>query len=851
MEDKTIGFMKRSVAGLLLFFTIVFWLMMSVMTAFADDINCYIGNVYMMGISEAVEKHFLTIVHERVASLKRTANYAYANLGTTPAENLSKVIAEAGTYGFSHVAVIKEDNTLEPILGGAFVIEDEQGFLKEIDDGKESIRLATAEDGCLLYVVGIKTNYTNPEGKHRVTYLIAGNSTAELVDQLKLTQNKDDTSSSSIFNEEGTFVARSTQDAYTNHYDKVKGIIVKSDLGTGEEFEENLKERLAANKVTFVHMTDSSGNVLHLVYTQLADSRWYLVTGINYKKMSQGVDRIIGRWHTAILSGFTLVILVMGCFYVRMYRLFREQLEKIQISEEHARHANEVKTEFLSNVSHDIRTPMNTIVLSTRIAKENLDDKEILEKNLNNILISGRHLLGLVGGILDMTRFEEGKVDLKLENFPLTEMVRGVCTVIQNQTKAKGQSFVCYPENITSEYVRSDRTRLAQVMMNLLSNSVKYTPGKNGRVELWISEKPSGKGDAYVMLCIKIKDNGIGMNSDFLEHLYEPFTREDRKRVGTTQGVGLGMSIAKKNIDLLGGSISVESEVGRGTEFNIALDLLKADNPKTLELTGRSFLVVDEEERGGASVRDTIERLGGRAELLTELPDADAVIDRLAAARRDGVSYEAILWSERFNEMERQTALIKGILESKQLLDTQIYLITKDWLEWRDWAKPLGITKYIQKPVFPSTLYEALSPEETEEPLCEADIAYLRQKNIRILVAEDNEINWEILSMLLKKISDRVDHAENGKHCVGLFSQSPPGSCQLVLMDIRMPIMGGYSAAELIRASGRQDANVPIIAITADTLEEDIRKVFDAGMNEYVSKPINFDDLTKKIRSVL
>lgn len=386
---------------------------------------------------------------------------------------------------------------------------------------------------------------------------------------------------------------------------------------------------------------------------------------------------------------------------------------------------------------------------------------------------------------------------------------------------------------------------MSQIILNLLSNAVKYTAAETGKVDFRIAQKPSSRGGGYVQLCICVKDNGIGMAPGFQKHLFEPFAREDRKRVGKIQGAGLGMVITKQNIDLMEGSISVQSKVDVGTEFHVVIDVERAANEKELRMEPRSILVMDEPCKIGKALQDMLHGMGASADVTQ---DPYKVPDMLREAFKAGKTYDAILWNDNDRDSDERRRLIRGIMESEFCKDTEFWLMIKDWLSWRDRAKELGIEHYIEKPVFPSDLYQAFGERSAKK---EQSREQILKQDLNILVAEDNEINREILKMLLDQISQKADYAENGKVCVELFQKSPPGYYDLILMDIRMPEMDGYEATEIIRGLNRADAKIPIIAITADMFDEDVRKGFEKGMNEYVAKPIDFDELVRKINLLL
>lgn len=437
MDNKFKKFFVISCIGLLTFLSALFLLIVVEMQRFSHRTTDYISETYMRGINEAIVKHYDTILSENIISLKSIGNYAYMNMGASKSENLNIVKSEALRAGFPYLAVIKENGEMEALLGETFEIENKDSFLEEIHAGEKSVRRATTKSGKLLYVVGIRTQYMNNEHKGRDTYLIAGKSTDYLVEQLSLREESNSVSFSTIFNREGRFVARSVKDSYVNIFEKMEDVVVESEMGKGSEYTDKLKKAIANSEELNTHIVSMAGRSIHLSYTPLPNSPWYLATGVHEGTMDEGLRDIFKDWMAIVLGGYTILVLILMFFYYTLYNLFVEQMEKLNRLQEQEKNANLAKTEFLANISHDIRTPMNTIVLSTRMAKEHTDDKEILNRSLDNILISGKHLLDLINGILDMTKFENDVATLKLEKVFLTELFKNISIVIGNQAKLK------------------------------------------------------------------------------------------------------------------------------------------------------------------------------------------------------------------------------------------------------------------------------------------------------------------------------------------------------------------------------------------------------------------------------
>jgi CheY-like chemotaxis protein len=420
--------------------------------------------------------------------------------------------------------------------------------------------------------------------------------------------------------------------------------------------------------------------------------------------------------------------------------------------------------------------------------------------------------------------------------------------IVQPQVKAKHQKFNISIFNILSENVHCDSVRLNQVLLNLLSNAIKFTP-ENGSIDVSLHEEPSPRGEEYVRILIQVKDTGIGMSEEFRQHIFESFAREDNKRIHRTEGTGLGMAITKYIVDAMKGEITVESQQGAGTEFKVVLDLMKAEERvEDMVLPDWVMLVVDDDQQLCESTVDSLRSIGIRAEWVLDGEDAVKMATRHHKQHND---YHVILLDWKLPDMD-------GIQTARELRrqlgnDVPILLMSAyDWTEIEDEARAAGISGFLMKPLFRSTLFYGLKPymgAEDDKPAAEED--KLTFSNKRILVAEDNELNWEIANELLRDLGLELDWAENGEVCTDLFQSSEPGCYDAILMDIRMPIMDGYEATDAIRAMDRPDAGLPIIAMTADAYSDDIQKCLSHGMNAHVAKPIDIDEVARILKRYL
>ena len=455
--------------------------------------------------------------------------------------------------------------------------------------------------------------------------------------------------------------------------------------------------------------------------------------------------------------------------------------------------------------------------------------------------MSGKHLLGLINDVLDMSKIESGKMTLSMDQVSLPEVIEGVVGIVQSQIRGKKQNFNVHVDNIEAEDVYCDGVRLNQVLLNLLSNAVKYTP-EEGTINLSLYEEKSPKGDEFIRVHVKVDDNGIGMSEEFLQKIFDSYSRADNKRVHRTEGAGLGMAITKYIVDAMGGTVEVQSELGKGTLFHLILDFEKAlVKEADMVLPAWKMLVVDDDEMMCRTTVEALSTIGIQAEWALSGEEA---VEQVQKHRRQRDDYEIILLDWKLPGMNG----LQAAREIRRELghDIPILLISAyDWSEFESEARESGITGFISKPLFRSTLYYGLRKymnyEETQTDRNEEN---MELAGYRVLVAEDNDLNWEVLNELLSDIGLKPEWAENGQICLEKFEQAEEGYYAAVFMDIRMPVMTGYEATEAIRALARPDAKtIPIIAMTADAFSEDVQRCLDCGMNAHTSKPVNMNEI--------
>ena len=518
-----------------------------------------------------------------------------------------------------------------------------------------------------------------------------------------------------------------------------------------------------------------------------------------------------------------------------------------------AESASRAKSDFLTNMSHDIRTPMNAIIGFTTLAVTNIDDTERVKDYLTKTLASSRHLLSLINDILDMSRIESGRLHLEESEVSLSEVLHDIKTIVGGQVHAKQLELYMDALDVADEDVCCDRTRLEQILLNLLSNAVKFTPA-GGTVSVRVRQNP-GTQHGCAQYEFRVRDTGIGMSAAFAKRIFEPFERERTSTVSRIQGTGLGMAITRNIVDMMGGTIEVQTEQGRGTEFIIRLPLRlqtgRRREERIEELAGLKALVVDDDFNTCDSVTKLLTRVGMRAEWT--LSGREAVL-RARQSIELGDPCRAYIIDWRLPDMNgiEVTRRIRSLND-----DTPIIILTAyDWSDIEAEARAAGVTAFCSKPMFLSDLRDALLTATGHAPkAAEPDVLPEAQADFhgrRVLLVEDNELNREIAVEILHEYGFLVDTAENGAIAVDKVRSSPADRYDLVLMDIQMPVMDGYTATQRIRAlNDPARAAVPIVAMTANVFEEERKRAFDCGMNAFLSKPLVIDALIAALQDIL
>ena len=553
----------------------------------------------------------------------------------------------------------------------------------------------------------------------------------------------------------------------------------------------------------------------------------------------------------AVVIGLLMIVIVIYAYKLRNEYLINDELKRqqkiLQDALLVAQKANDAKRDFLSRMSHEIRTPMNAIIGMSAIAFNYLDDKKRTADCLSKITFSSKHLLMLLNDVLDMSKIENGKLNIRQELFDLKNLVTSLADINYGLATAKGLAFEIVISGFKDELLLGDSMRVNQILLNLLSNAIKFTPkGGSVRLEIRMLRSASDK----IWLRFIVKDSGIGMKKEFLEHLYEPFEQADNGIARKYGGTGLGMAITKNLVAIMDGTIEVESQEGAGTTFMVDLPfgLSKVDKKTAAEMEEMRVLVVDDDNDTCEHAAVLLKGMGVNVDWA--LNGFEAIEKVRSACEDDGRCYDVCFIDWCMPELD-------GIETARRMRryvgpDVLIIIISAyDWSGIEEQAKAAGVNAFIAKPFFASNLYNTLLTVSRKPELGFSAVGNKETYDFggkKVLLVEDNELNMEIASELLKFVNLQVEHAENGKVAVDIFRNSKEKEYALIFMDIQMPLMNGYDAARCIRSSEHPAAGtIPIIAMTANAFNDDVQAAFDAGMNGHLAKPIDVEALYKTI----
>ena len=604
---------------------------------------------------------------------------------------------------------------------------------------------------------------------------------------------------------------------------------------SGDTAAQELFEKITSSTGSF-SMYNSRGEKCILAYTPIASkAEWVLLSFMPMNELNVNTENwmLVGIVSVGLLILFVFDLTVMLYFNQKLHAAARE-----------AAFANQAKTDFLSTMSHDIRTPMNAIIGLTTIAKKNLDDTESVRENLQKITLASNHLLTLINDILDISKVESGKLILSPQTFSIVEAVENLVNISQPMIKEKNIEFHFRISRMEKEYLYADQLRLNQIYINILSNAIKYTePG--GHVSVDMREDESKK-PGCVQLTYIVSDSGIGMSPEFMANMYQPFSRQTDSRVNSIQGTGLGLAITKQMVDLMNGVINCQSEPGKGTTFTVILDIPIAERQREdMVLEPMDVLIVDDDPIMLETAADTLKSLGVTADCAESASKALEMITHRHETEQD---YRIVILDWKMPDIDgiEMTRRIRSTVSP----DIPILLISAyDRTDIEGAAKKAGANAFISKPLFRSTLYDTINDVlGTGAKSAEPENDYSDLHGMNILIAEDFDINWEVISALLEMYGINTERAENGRICVEKIKSAAEGSYDLIFMDIQMPEMNGLDATKNIRALDDPWASsIPIIAMTADAFSENVTECLNSGMNGHISKPVDIKLVIKEI----
>ncbi len=806
-----------------------------------------IGAIYMSEMSKQIHQKFDAIIDLKLSQaqgiVKRTPQ-ENAQYGDAMIQELS---LSAEIREFTYLALYTEDEQQQIIYGNPVKIVKPEEFSEILKDKSKRVTTGFDENGDKVLMLAIDAEYPM-EGNKRSSSLVVALPMSYLEKALLLDEEAS-MMYSHIIRKDGSFVIRSGKGYQEDYFIRIKELFSELHGKTPEDYAQELKSTMEKDE-NYSTLIMVNGEYQQLYCSSLPNSEWYLVAVMPYGILNNNISELSNVRQYAILEACGVIIIGILIIFILYFRMSQQQLKELNEAKKEAIEANKAKSEFLSNMSHDIRTPMNGIVGMTAIAMSNINDNARVKDCLAKITLSSKHLLGLINDVLDMSKIESGKLTLNIHQISLREAMESIVNIVQPQIKSKNQHFDIFIQKIQTENVHCDSVRLNQVLINLLSNAIKFTP-ENGSIRVYLEQESSPLGENYVRCHFKVKDNGIGMTEEFQKKIFDKFSREQKDQVYKTEGTGLGMAITKYIIDTMGGTVELKSAPGEGSEFHIVLDLERAFTlEEDMILPPWNVLVADNNQDLCQSAVFSLKEIGINAEWAL---DGKTAIEMVKKRHQEDNDYEIVLLDWKMPDMDglqTMREIRKQVGDNIPILIISAY----DWSDIEEEAIKAGANGFISKPLFKSNLFLGLSSfmmkEDTEESQKNENKQRFTGK--RILLAEDNDLNWEIAEDILSEAGFELERAENGQICVEKFQQSDICYFDVILMDIRMPVMSGYDAAKTIRAmKERADVNLPIIAMTADAFSEDIQHSLECGMNEHISKPIDVDRLIQILRKYL
>ncbi len=847
MLDKKIKrFFAVSIVSVLIVCLVVFtWAILFMQKQTENSIED-ISGIYMEEVSFQIQQKFSSITDLRLEQvngiIKRT------NPGHITYEELIEEIKfSTQVRDFTYMGLYSEDGEKERIVGDALQISDYDSLLKSVEENGSAIAVAEDRDKNKYLMLAKQVHYLLEDGS--VSTALIGGVPMDYLKEALFLDEKDARVYSHVIAKDGSFVIRSNDAYRDNYFNRMRALFEEINHKTAEDFVEEMQDALNRDaRYSAVISVESEHRFL--CCTPISENvDWYLVAVMPSGVLNDRLSNLDSIRILIMISSAMMILLTMLVIFIMYYKLSMQQMKELDKKERSAVRANMAKSEFLSSMSHDIRTPMNAIIGMTEIALRNVQDAMRVEDCLKKVRLSSKHLLGLINDVLDMSKIESGKMTLNISQMSLREAMDDIVNIMQPQVKEHNQFFDIFIRDICSENVCCDAVRLNQVLLNLLSNAVKFTP-EEGRIDVHLWQESSEKGEDYVCTHFMVEDTGIGMSEEFQKKIFDTFAREEEnEKVQKIVGTGLGTSITKSIVTLMGGRIEVRSKQGEGSCFHVIVDFKRADHTEEeMILPSWNVLVVDDNEMLCMSAVANLEALGVHADWTQDGMQAVHMIEERHKKQED---YHFVLVDWKMPNMDGIETIRE--IHNRVGRNVPIFLISAyDWSELEDQALDADIEGFISKPLFKSTLFTRLKQYEDGEKVGttdnEEDIDFTGK---HILLAEDIDINWEIANEIFSSVGLQLEWAVNGQDCVDKFVKSEIGFYDAVLMDVRMPVMNGYDATRAIRTLDRPDKDLPIIAMTADAFADDAQRCFESGMNDHLTKPLDIRECMRTFQKYL